>query len=74
MTNVCFQGQGGHSQNARNFRSVARIKAKLCDDGHIAFAQSSLLSQIEGSAQQYARSYGYLTQWGDNEPSYPRGR
>jgi hypothetical protein len=37
-------------------RTVLRQKVKLCDDGHIAFAQSSLVLQIEGKGTAMRRA------------------
>jgi hypothetical protein len=36
--------------------SVLRQKVKLCDDGHIAFAQSSLVLQTEGKGAAMRRA------------------
>jgi hypothetical protein len=38
-------------------------KAKLCDDGHIAFAQESLLYRSWGGTPSCARGRG-LSEWG----------
>jgi|SoiMethySBSTD1v2_1073268.scaffolds.fasta_scaffold64829_6 hypothetical protein len=49
-------------------------KSKVCDDGHIAFAQLSLSLSVREDAAMRS-SLGLLTQWGHiDEPSHSRGR
>jgi hypothetical protein len=40
--------------------SGLRQKVKLCDDGHIAFAQSSLVLQIEGKGAAMRRALAII--------------